>query len=157
LSPYYLDSQYMSGPVGAQQGGKRSSHNTFLSALVEQGVPGAVLFIMMWLWCLRALARARAAQPSPSPQLAAMVAGVGSALISFLVAGMFVDYLKAEVQFWLFAVLALYPWLAQRDAVAASAPEGALAAGRATRQNSAARPAGNPTRGIASGVRDKRG
>jgi hypothetical protein len=35
-----------------------------------------------------------------------MAAGVGGALAVLFIAGMFVDYLKAEVQTWLFALLA---------------------------------------------------
>ena len=67
LSPLYLEEKYMSGTNDPDQVRRRSSHNTFMTVLVEQGVPGAVLFTMLWIWCLRAAKRQKrlvAAQPS---------------------------------------------------------------------------------------------
>ena len=41
-----------------------------------------------------------------SPQQTALLAGVAGGLTIVFIAGLFVDYLKAEVQIWLFALLA---------------------------------------------------
>jgi O-antigen ligase len=112
LSPDYLDQKYMSGPADQAEVRRRSSHNTFMSALVEQGLPGALLFGMMWLWCLRTVRSLRPADGAWSPQTAAMAAGVSGACAVLFVAGMFVDYLKAEVQTWLFALLAVLSCMA---------------------------------------------
>ncbi|MEZ5566598.1 MAG: O-antigen ligase family protein [Gammaproteobacteria bacterium] len=51
LSPRYLDAKYPSRD-GAGVVAERSSHNTFLTLLVEQGVPGAVLFIALLTGCI---------------------------------------------------------------------------------------------------------
>jgi O-antigen ligase len=105
LSRQYIPEEYLS-QNGQQAIGARSSHNTFLTTLVEQGIPGALMFIMMVLWCRSALKATRRASPEAYGEEVAQLAAIGAALIVILFAGLFVDYLKAEVQVWLFALLA---------------------------------------------------
>jgi hypothetical protein len=117
LSPSYLDERYLAvGAAGTVAERARSSHNTFMSAFVEQGIPGALMFVALWGWCVVALRRLKRAAPSDWPATTlAHVAGVGGALAIVFVAGMFVDYLKAEVQIWLFALLASLTTLLPND------------------------------------------
>ncbi|MGQ0384076.1 MAG: O-antigen ligase family protein [Gammaproteobacteria bacterium] len=104
LSPLYLEAKYLSGFRGEL--GQRSSHNTFMTALVEQGIPGALLYLGMLLWCAFSMRGLRRRWSEVADPMAAYVAGIGAALVVLLVAGMFVDYIKIEVQVWLFALLA---------------------------------------------------
>lgn len=105
LSPQYLDRQWLTGKDDDAQ---RSSHNTFLTLLVEQGVPGAIFFGWMVLWGLTTVIRLRRLRAKPvSLDALACATACCSALAVLLISGMFTDYLMAEVQIWLFAVLAV--------------------------------------------------
>jgi hypothetical protein len=104
MSSEYLDAKWLSG---VDERAARSSHNTFMSALVEQGILGALVYLWMCAWGvmvvarLKALQRQRASIELTAPAVASCV---GIAVV--WTAGQFTDYLMTEVQFWLFAVLA---------------------------------------------------
>lgn len=102
LSPQYLEYRFLSGGIA------RSSHNSFLTALVEQGIPGALLFIAMVVWVGRTMLRLRqlAGSQDDGVQTQLAVASIGGALTVALAAGLFADFSKYEVQVWLFALLA---------------------------------------------------
>ncbi len=101
LSSRYLDTIYLT------ESGARSSHNTFISTLVEQGIPGAVMFSMIWLWVLKSCLLARQWAIARRPLLlVCMLAAVCAGLAVVFVGGQFADFLKTEVQVWLLAVLA---------------------------------------------------
>ncbi|MEO5698538.1 MAG: O-antigen ligase family protein, partial [Burkholderiaceae bacterium] len=105
LSTKYLDKQWLSQDDQGVEG-TRSSHNTFMTALVEQGVPGAVLFVWLALWTVVTLLRSGAKEAlHGDPELTTLIATIGGALAVIFVAGNTADFLMAEVQFWLFAVL----------------------------------------------------
>jgi O-antigen ligase len=92
-------------------GGARSSHNVFLTVLVEQGIPGAVLFLGFIYWTTKALRRLKAETATRTPTeeqktRAVQAAAVGGALTIVLAAGMFADFSKCEVQIWMIALLA---------------------------------------------------
>jgi hypothetical protein len=112
LSTQYIDPIYLSRKrVGSTVVvGQRSSHNTFMTALVEQGVIGAILFLSLWWWVAKALVRLKrtyaANTEQNQTQIALLCAAVGGALAAVFVAGQFVDYLKVEVQFWCIILLA---------------------------------------------------
>lgn len=102
LSPHYMDDQYLTGPPGNRS---RSSHNTFMSLLVEQGIPGAIMYVMFVFWGVvtvlsvgRTCKRAEGSIPMIFPAVAAIV------LIT-IVGDLFVDYLKLEVRIWFIALL----------------------------------------------------
>ena len=104
LSPRYMDERWLS--KDASGNAARSSHNTFLTSLVEQGVPGAVLFIWLTLWTITALLRSRwQERRHRDPDLTTLVASIGGALAVIFVAGNTADFLMAEAQFWLFAAM----------------------------------------------------
>lgn len=113
LSTQYIEEKYLAKTPGADRA--RASHNTFMTTLVEQGIPGAVLFVWMTLWCARTARRLKrefGERRAERSQLAFVAAG----LMIVFIAGFFVDYLKAEVQIWLFALLASLQALAQPHA-----------------------------------------
>jgi O-antigen ligase/polysaccharide polymerase Wzy-like membrane protein len=140
LSPQYLDPIYLSSKRvdGRLVYGQRSSHNTFMSALVEQGVIGAFLFLSMWWWVLRSLMRLKRTYASDKEQtdrqvqIAVIAAAVGGALAAVFVAGQFVDYLKAEVTVWCTILLACLLSFKTGDStskVAASVPGASVPGG----------------------------
>lgn len=96
----------------AVQGG-RASHNTFLTALVEQGAPGAVLYLGLLAWFVGTLlkVRRRARLGHGDPELTTLGAALVGALAVVLVSGNTADFLMAEVQFWLYAGLVTVLWL----------------------------------------------
>jgi O-antigen ligase len=87
--------------------GTRAAHNTFMQVLVEQGIIGALLYMLLSVWVLRQLWQLKQMDKQGlSPQLSLYRAGVGCALTSAYIAGMFSGFLKAEVNIWLLALLA---------------------------------------------------
>lgn len=131
LSPLYLDASYLDGK------GARSSHNTFISALVEQGIPGAIMFLLLWVWVFKSCLLARRWALVKRPLLdVSLMAGVCAGLVVVFSGGQFADFLKVEVQVWLLALLAglrLAPLAAPAARIAAVRVPGAasLVAGRA--------------------------
>lgn len=109
LSPLYLDNKFLTGVPGSDVR-RRSSHNTFLSALVEQGIPGGIWFAWVWGWVfvtVKGIKRSLGRSPAMEETLRRMVlASVAASLGCFFVAALFVDYLKAEILVWLLALLA---------------------------------------------------
>lgn len=105
LSPRYLPQRYMS-----YQGG-RSSHNVLMTLLVEQGIPGVVIFLVSIVWVTRTLKRLRTegllhSANADSTLRMVHAAAIGGALTVVLIAGMFADFSKCEVQIWMAALLA---------------------------------------------------
>lgn len=106
LSPVFLDASYLTRRTAEEQAA-RSSHNTFMTALVEQGVVGAFLFVWMSLWTLRVIIRLKRMQASgTSLETRAPAVACCAAVAVVWVSGQFTDYLMAEVQFWMFGLLA---------------------------------------------------
>lgn len=101
LSPNYIPEQFLS------ETGRRSSHNTFMAALVDQGFPGAILLLGIYLWAGRALVRLKRLDEQGLPLIFGIYrAAIGTALMSCLISGLFLNLLKTEVQIWLVALLA---------------------------------------------------
>ena len=117
LSTQYLDSKWLTrDKSGDESTAARSSHNTFLTALVEQGLPGGLLFIILSLWTVMVMLRIRRMRgPACDPALTTLGASMCGALVVIFVSGNTADYLLAEVQFWLFAALVSMLWLSERD------------------------------------------
>lgn len=96
MSRKYIAPEYWSSDGG------RSSHNTFLSTLVDQG------FIGFFLWCAlnwkifqKCRGVARWAKRENDDQLAWLVATALGILSVVWVGGIFAPFLKAEVFFWM--------------------------------------------------------
>jgi O-antigen ligase len=108
LSPAYLDRKWLTtDSPGDEASAGRASHNTFMTTLVEQGLPGALIFISLVVWLLsRVLTIRRLGRQGADPDLATMSGALCGGLFVVIVAGLAADYLMAEVQIWLFAALA---------------------------------------------------
>lgn len=100
LSNFYLEKQWLSNRGG------RSSHNTLLSILTDQGIPGIILGLIM-LFATIAMARRlkRMISAREDPFLTSMLAAICASLAVCFTAGMFADYLKAEIQLWSLSLL----------------------------------------------------
>ncbi len=105
LSPLYLDRKWLVGG-GADPDAGRSSHNTALTALVEQGLIGATLYVFLLAWMVGAVFRVRRMDKRHAdPELTTLGGTLCAAVFVVLVAGLATDYLLAEVQFWMLAGL----------------------------------------------------
>jgi hypothetical protein len=137
LSPMYMDEKWLARSYeGGQVVVGRSSHNTFFTALSEQGVVGVVLFSALVLWVMMAAMRIfRLRNRVGDATLPVIAAGLCGGVVVVLVAGIGTDYLMAEVQFWFLAGLVC----ALRMLAALAAGDGAQSI------QAAAAPAGRPT------------
>jgi O-Antigen ligase len=126
LSPMYLDQKQLAGAPGQEQ---RSSHNTFMTMLVDHGVPGAAAYLLMVLWTVRALLRLKREYVERDDFLAQVLPAVAGGLIAIIVGDMFVQYPKLEIRFWLLTIL--MSMLSMTVARTARAPAAAAAPGPA--------------------------
>jgi len=107
LSRQYLGEEYLAKEAGvAEENRARSSHNTFLTILVEQGIVGVVLYLSLLIVVAKRILKLRSAQDAtPERQrVALLTASVGGALACIFVSGQFADYIRAEVLVWLYAM-----------------------------------------------------
>jgi O-antigen ligase len=98
LSPEYLPAERLT------QGG-RSSHNTFMTLLVEQGIPGAMFYFGMIAWTWASVRRLRRDLRSADGALPAYFGATAAILGAVVVGDLFVDYLKLEVRMWFIAIM----------------------------------------------------
>lgn len=105
LSRAYLDPKFLAtDPYNPTAPAVRSSHNSFMSVLVDQGIVGVIILALIIAWTVkstRKLSKAFADRPDLKLLLAATVGG----LMVVTASGVFAPYLKAEVQYWFFGLL----------------------------------------------------
>lgn len=103
LSTEYIDEAWLDPAVNA-----RSSHNTVMTVLVDQGIPGIILFAILFVVIFKMLRSLksldRAGLPFRQGVFRAMIGGV---LCTIIGAGMFAQYFKAEVLIWSLTLLAI--------------------------------------------------
>lgn len=97
LSPSYLDDRFL---TGQGEDRARSSHNTFMSLLVEQGVVGAAMYVMMVVWTVKSLMLLRRKHQLIDDRESALLPAVAAVLCAITVGDMFVDFLKFEIRIW---------------------------------------------------------
>jgi hypothetical protein len=140
LSALYLPDEYLTVDNSAAGGGARvrSSHSTPMTVLTEQGVVGVILYLCLFFAILRRTFYIRRLYRSGelADEVAVIMAGVVGAIATIFIAGQFADYLRAEIQAWVIALLAaagrVYaPGKKLQQPVAASASQGAMPAGGA--------------------------
>ena len=102
LSPYYLPREALShgGAYGMDRA--RSSHITLMTVLVEQGIPGIILYFLMIFWVIKTVH----SFPKEDKIAYLYVMAVTGGLSVILISGLFVDYIKVEIQIYCFAMLA---------------------------------------------------
>lgn len=105
LSPYYLDEDRLTKNKGG--GMARSSHNTLLAVMVDQGIVGIVIYVSMLLWAAFTLIGLKRLDRRGLPyNLATYRMSLAGSLALIVVAGMFSNYIKAEITIWCLALLA---------------------------------------------------
>ncbi|MFT4582892.1 MAG: hypothetical protein ACI915_005497 [Gammaproteobacteria bacterium] len=113
LSTLYLDDRFMT--TDAKGNRARSSHNTFLTLAVEQGVIGAIFYFYMMWWSAITIFRTtkivRGGDKLVELSLVAVAAGLGAIFIG----DMFVDYLKLEVRYWFLGILLVLPSISRLE------------------------------------------
>jgi len=140
LSPLYLDEDYLTQNRFGE-GGARSSHNTLMAVLVDQGLPGLLIWLALMCWALFALIELRRLERRGMPYaLATYRMSLAGALALVTLSGMFSNYFKAEITIWCLALLASLQQLG-RAAVEETA-DSADAAREPPPTPSRARPAG---------------
>lgn len=138
LSPQYLERKWLTTDVsGDETTAGRASHNTFMTTLVEQGLPGAVIFTSLVLWLVTRMRTIRRLDRlGADPELTTAASALCGGVMVVIVAGIAADYLMAEVQIWLFAALVSALQLMTESArrgepASAAAPLGAAVSSRA--------------------------
>jgi O-antigen ligase len=107
LSPKYLDEKFL----GAAQSGAdptrmvRASHNTFMTMLVEHGIPGALFYLSMLLWIFKNVMSMSRVYSKQTGFLPMAFPAIGAAFAAITVGDMFVTYAKLEVRIWFLAIL----------------------------------------------------
>ena len=119
LSHEYLTKEAFSD---LEEGQGRSSHNTFMSLLVEQGVIGAAFYVLLVAWSVVRLRQLRARFKHSTSVAAQMLPGIAAAIAAIFVGDMFVDLLKHEVRIWLIALVLVIGELPLRAEEPASEP-----------------------------------
>lgn len=108
LSRDYLAVEWLTAAHGKDvttQGG-RSSHNTLMAALVDQGVPGAIIALLTIITVTSSAFRFRRQRiPKERENLELYRACIVGSLACVFIAGLFANYIKAEVQLWSLALL----------------------------------------------------
>lgn len=150
LSPQYLPEEQLT--TSSEDGPKgRASHSTPMSLLVEQGVPGILLYVSLLIWVLVIGFQTKRACDRAGGELPAIATAMLACLTAIFVGDIFVDYLKFETRLWFITALTVLLAVAreQREAAAslAAGPDSSgasrsAAASRKPRQD--ARPAGVP-------------
>lgn len=102
LSPLYLDEKQLAGAPGEAS---RSSHNTFMTMLVDHGIPGGVAYVAMTLWALLSLRKLRRAWRGRDDFLAQILPAVAGSIIAITIGDLFVQYPKLEIRFWLLTIV----------------------------------------------------
>lgn len=102
LSHEYLTKEAFSD---LEEGQGRSSHNTFMSLLVEQGVFGAAFYVLLVGWSVVRLRELGARFKHSTSVAAQMLPGIAASIAAIFVADMFVDLLKHEVRIWMIALV----------------------------------------------------
>ncbi len=140
LSPDYMPSRLLTDKEGAQI---RSAHNTIMAILVDHGIVGIMLFVLLHIAVTRAILRLRRdSLGDPSPQMMAFAAGLAVALAIYWLNAQFANMIKAEIVVWIAAmVAALQSHRALQEPVTVPAQSGALRRKRLA----AGRPAASPT------------
>jgi O-antigen ligase len=102
-----LSTRYMGDHLltGRDENKARSSHNTFMTLLVEQGVPGALLYVLMLLWIARKLLSLRRQYSAETSFVSQLLPAMAAILGAITIGDMFVDYLKFEARLWFLAIL----------------------------------------------------
>ena len=100
LSKNYLDPKYLTQ-------GSRASHNTYMSYLVDHGIPGLFLYLWMLFTAASQHLKLRAAFiASGQTHLIDYLMALGSAIAIVAITGMASNFFRAEILVWCLALFA---------------------------------------------------
>jgi O-antigen ligase len=111
LSPQYLGPEHLQTEAGV-----RASHNTFMSMLVEHGLPGAAIYLLAAWFIFRQALKVFAESRRSAGFVSVMLPAVGGSLAAMFIADQFVPYMRFEVRIW-FVCLLFTLWRFQQTAV----------------------------------------
>lgn len=146
LSKNFLDKKYLA--QGANGTMERASHNTYMTMLVDHGVPGIVFYLGTIAWIARKSFRLWRSYRTQTGFIPAAFPAIAGCFAAMAVGDMFVTYAKYEIRIWLLAtVMALVSLEARRvrqeqaatPGVPAKAPGGAAPRGGVQPQPAIAR------------------
>jgi hypothetical protein len=109
LSPQVLPPEYLS------LSGRRSSHNTFMTMLVDHGIPGAVLYIGLLLWTYKKLKALAPQARSMTGFPATFLPGVAGVMAAIAIADLFDSFMLLEARVWFVSLLISYAHLLKID------------------------------------------
>ncbi len=115
LSPHFVPQEYLA------RSGVRASHNTFMTMLVDHGVPGATLYIALLLWTYKQLKNLAPQARSMSGLPATFFPAVAGVMVAITIGDIFSQFPVLEVRVWFVSLLLAYGQLLRVHA--ASAPE----------------------------------
>ena len=124
LSPQFLDDSRLTG-TGANRA--RSSHNSFMTMLVEHGILGGIFYVSLVLWVVRSIIKLRRQLKDYKGLLATLLSAVAAMLVAIIVGDLFVDYVLQEVRMWAIGLLMATLSLAERVTATEGAGESAAA------------------------------
>lgn len=111
LSPQYIEARFLTIEGG------RASHNTFMTMLVDHGVPGGIMYVALLMWIAKSILKLRRRLRNEEGLLATLLPAVAAVLGAITVADLFVQYPKLEARVWFISVVIVMLHLtADRDA-----------------------------------------
>lgn len=121
LSPLYMPPSLLTPKEGSSI---RSSHNTVMAILVDHGIVGILLFVLLHAKIAGAILRLRKlAAEAASPHALALAGGLATGLAIYWFNAQFANMIKAEVVIWIAAIAAA---LESHVAMASAMPSGEL-------------------------------
>jgi O-antigen ligase len=113
LSPAYMRADQLTESGTGNR--VRSSHNTVLSFLVEHGIPGLAIYLILAFWTFTALLKLRKAAATSGDVLAVAIPALAGIAAATYVGDQFVSYVKFEPRMWFLVVLMVTVDLVQRQ------------------------------------------
>jgi O-antigen ligase len=130
LSKQFLDDSLLTG-TGEQRA--RASHNTIMTMMVEHGIPGLMLYLMLLLWLYRSVVSLIRSQRDRSGFLPTLIPAIAGVTAAIIVGDFFVDYLILECRAWLIAVIMVMLNMSAAAAPAQAVTEQSMQGGRPRR------------------------
>ena len=99
----YLSPQYMTQDMLTSDG-FRSAHNTLMAILVDFGMIGLLLYLLLYWKMMATIRTVNRNVDKDDVEHGALIAGVGGALAVVFVSGQASNYYHAEIQYWMLAI-----------------------------------------------------
>ena len=119
LSPYYIDIEYRKGNVSSSDGiAYKASHNFLMSILVDHGVIGSILYLLIIYTCLMHIIKLRKIKCVSAEQSDIYIITTGAimGLFCFMVAGLGSNNKVLEIDIWIYMLVAvMIDWLQKQE------------------------------------------